>query len=433
MPDRAFDMVGVDTRLNTSLLGNVRWIAMSGQLAAILFVHFILKFELPLLACLMVVGASATIGIWQAVAINQGVQFNRRTVLVLLSFDIFQLASLLYLTGGLANPFSLMFLAPVTVSATVLRQHETATLVVLVGALASLLVFFHNPLPWDGDFNLPPLYAAGLWFALVLTTVFVAAYAGLVASESRKLARGLADARLTLEREQKMVSLGSLATAAAHKLGSPLNTITLIAHDLDRFHDGKDDAFLEDLRQLREETERCRAILAELSDDALLLGQESEDPVPISAFLNSLMEERFADIASMLVIEVTANSAVAEPKVTRRAELIHPIETLVDNAAQFARQQVKIALSWTETHFTIIIHDDGPGFQSAVLSRLGDPYASSRDGVDGHMGLGVFIAMTMVNHAGGAIKIGNRRYGGAEAVVTYPRAGFDAAETADRA
>mgnify|MGYP000192939899 CR=1 FL=1 len=202
-------------------------------------------------------------------------------------------------------------------------------------------------------------------------------------------------------------------------------------HHREHLADGKTNSkqyqhFIDDIRQLKEETERCRAILAELNDDAVLLGNESTDPVTISAFLKSLMEERFADIATMLSMEVNANEAIAEPMVTRRPELIHPIETLVDNAAHFTETSIGLGLSWDEMNFTITIRDDGPGFQSSVLASLGDPYASSREGVDGHMGLGVFIAMTMVNHVGGSIKIGNRKTGGAEAILTYPREGFDA-------
>ena len=431
MPDQGFNMVAADAQVNISQLSLVRWIALSGQLAAILFVYFILSYPLPLITCLVLVAASALVGFWQAVATADSKQFSRRAVLLLLSFDIVQLGVLLYLTGGLANPFSVMLLAPVTISATVLRQQETATLVVLTMVVATVLAFYHFPLPWASIFSLEPLYVAGLWFALVLTTVFVALYAGLVSSESRKLARGLAEARLSLEREHKMVSLGSLATAAAHKLGSPLNTITIIAHELEHLADGKTNSkqyqhFIDDIRQLKEETERCRAILAELNDDAVLLGNESTDPVTISAFLKSLMEERFADIITMLSMEVNANEAIAEPMVTRRPELIHPIETLVDNAAHFTETSIGLGLSWDEMNFTITIRDDGPGFQSSVLASLGDPYASSREGVDGHMGLGVFIAMTMVNHVGGSIKIGNRKTGGAEAILTYPREGFDA-------
>ena len=412
-------------------LGAMRWTALTGQLAAILLVHSVLGYPLPLAACLALVAASALLGLWGILASRRGVRLGRRTTLMLLSFDTVQLFLLLYLTGGLANPFSVLFLAPVTVSAMVFPRRVTVGLVLLTVALLSVLAFHHMPLPWPTEFRLDPVYTFGLWAALVMATVFVAAYAGMVSSESHRMAGALAEARLTLERERTMVSLGGLATAAAHKLGSPLNTITLIAHELERFTGrgaGKADEgqFAEDIRQLKEEAERCRAILAELNDDALLLGAQEAEPVALSAFIGGLMEERFADIAGMLEVGV-AGGAGGEPMVVRRAELINPVETIVDNAAQFARSSVSVELSWTREDFTIAVRDDGPGFPPSVLGRLGTPYAGTRGGVEGHMGLGVFIAMTKVENAGGAMRAGNRSEGGAEAVLTYPRDGSGAA------
>ena len=437
---------GYRSGLTMRHLGSIRWIALSGQLVAILFVHFGLGYSLPLAACLALVAASAALGLWKAVSPGRGRRIGRRTTLGLLAFDTVQLFLLLYLTGGLANPFSVLFLAPVTVSAMVFPRRVTMGLVSLTVVLLTVLAFRHLPLPWPGGFELAPMYTFGLWAALVLATVFVASYAGFVSSESYKLAQALAEARLTHEREQKMVSLGALAAAAAHKLGSPLNTITLIAHEMDRLagtgaRPETDDHFMDDIRQLKEETERCRRILAELNDEALLLGPETAEPVELSAFVGSLMEERFPDISGMLEVEV-AGGAGQEPRVVRRPELIHPVETLVDNAAQFAAGKVRIALSWDEERFSVAVRDDGPGFTSSVLSRLGTPYASTRGGKEGHMGLGVFIAMTMMENIGGGLRVDNLEAGGAEAVLTYPRAEFDpgtdtdtepAPETADGA
>ena len=428
------DFAGDRSGLTMRHLGAIRWIALSGQLAAILLVHFALGYPLPLAACLALVAASALLGIWKALAPGRGRQIGRRTTLLLLSFDTVQLFMLLYLTGGLANPFSVMFLAPVAVSAMVFPRRVTAGLALLTVALITVLAFHHMPLPWPAEFRLDPVYTLGLWAALVLTTVFIAAYAAMVSGESRKMARALSEARLTLEREQKMVSLGALATSAAHKLGSPLNTITLIAHELDRLtgreaRPEKDGQLMEDIRQLKEETERCRTILAELNNEALLVESDAAAPVGLSAFVEGLMQERFADIAGMLEVEVAGGDG-PEPLVGRRAELIHPVETLVDNAAQFAEGSVAVSLSWTRADFSIAIRDDGPGFPPAVLGSLGSPYAGTRRGIKGHMGLGVFIAMTMVENAGGSVHAGNRGTGGAEAVLTYPRAAFEEASGA---
>jgi len=428
MAESAFHTTGVTTAITTSMLANVRWIALTGQISAIMIVHFGLGFPLPLLPCLLVIGISALVGLWQTLTTYHGGQISKRWVFTLLGFDTLQLAVLIYLTGGLANPFAIMFLAPITVSATILSQRETAALVMLVVGLVSVLALYHYPLPWlASSLELPPLYMAGLWAALVLTTVFIAIYAGLVASQARRLARGLAEARLTLEREQQMVALGSLATAAAHKLGSPLNTITLVAHDLDRHLEmpADMDSLRDDILLLKQETERCRQILAELNEDAINLGRESWNPMPVSALIQGLIEERFEDTRQMIEVDVTASESSPEPRVTRRPEILHSLETLIDNAVQFARQRVLIHLTWDDNRFRLVIDDDGPGFQSSVLARLGDPYVSSRAGAGGHMGLGIFIAYTMVEQINGQIRLMNRKEGGARVVLIFPRRGID--------
>ena len=430
MRDMDEPAAGFQSGLTIRHLGVIRWIALAGQLAAILLVHFILGYPLPLAACLALVAVSALLGLVLAIAPGYRRQIGHRSTLLLLVFDTVQLFLLLYLTGGLANPFSVLLVAPVTVSAMLFQRIVTAGLVAFTVILISVLALYHMPLPWPEEFRLDPVYTIGLWGALVMATVFVASYAGMVSNAGRRLEQALAEASLTLERERKMVALGALATSAAHKLGSPLNTITLIAHELDRLT-GRDAApdqdkqLAEDIRQLKEETARCRGILAELNDEALHLDSATSDPIALSAFIDSLMAERFSDISDILKVEAEANP-LPQPSVMRRAELIHPVETLVDNAAQFAVNSIEITLGWTEKEFNIAIRDDGPGLRPSVLAALGTPYAGTRRGVDGHMGLGIFIATTMVSNAGGRIHIGNRDSGGAEAVLTYPREGFEA-------
>ena len=415
--------LNVPTVVSNTVLENVRWIALAGQLAAILIVYFGFEFPLPIVACLLAVAASALVGFGQSIYTRRNAKLSRRAVLALLVFDTVQLAVLIYLTGGLANPFVIMLIAPVTVSATVLPQRDTVMLVMLVVAIASILTVAHNPLPWgDAQFVVPTLYMGGLWASLVLTTVFVATYAGIISRQSRNLARGLTEARLTMAREHQMVALGSLATAAAHKLGSPLNTITLIAHDLEQYSKGTSTGELrEDISALIEETERCRKILAELNEDAIKLGQETDDPVPIKALVSALLDERFEDLREMIDVLGASGDGAEEPLVIRRPELLHPLETVIENAAQFTATKVQVSVEWTRNTLSITIDDDGPGFQSSVLARFGDPYNSSRQGKDGHMGLGVFIALTMVDQMGGQLTLQNRKHGGARVVISYPR------------
>ena len=432
MPDRAFAQMNSSKLVSNAVLENIRWMALFGQALAILTVQFGFDFDLPLWPCLGVIGASAAVGIIQKIAAQRADNLSVNTVFGLLVFDSVQLAVLVYWTGGLINPFAIMFLAPVTVSATVLPPRHTIGLVAVVVAMASILTVFHQPLPWDEAMpDLPQLYITGLWVALVLTTIFIALYAGMISRQSRNLARGLTEARLIMAQEQQMVALGSLATAAAHKLGSPLNTITLIAHELSHLDPKKDFAAItEDLTLLKAETERCRQILAELNQDAISLGEETDDPMPITALVSSLVDNRFEDIRSLISITGEALDDSKEPMVIWRPDLLHSLETLVDNAGQFTRDEVRIAITWDAQTLTIQIDDDGPGFQSSILSRLGEPYNSSRAGSEGHMGLGVFIAKTMVENLGGWVQLVNRKGGGgARVTVSYPRHAIDSAGT----
>ncbi len=428
--------------VSNMVLGGVRWIALLGQLLALVIVYFGFGFHLPIAACLAAVSASALVGLWQAVVTRNNTKLSRRAVLGLLIFDTLQLGVLIYLTGGIANPFAILLIAPVTVSSTVLPQRDTMLLVILVVVMASLLSIYHQPLPWfnsGGGFIIPTLYIGGLWAALVLAAIFIATYAGLVSRQSRSLARGLADARLTMAREQQMVALGSLATAAAHKLGSPLNTIMLIAHELkvelkgeltQTKHTKAAISIREDISALIDETERCRKILAELNEDAIKLGQETDDPLPVTALVTSFIDERFDDIKHIITITGDSQDGTAEPLVIRRPELLHPLEVVIENAVQFAKSTVTVRLVWGAKLLNITIEDDGTGFQSAVLSRLGDPYNSSRQGEDGHMGLGVFIALTMIEQMGGRLTLENRHSGGARVQISYPRNKIDMGEIA---
>ena len=193
-----------------------------------------------------------------------------------------------------------------------------------------------------------------------------------------------------------------------------------------------DDAYDEDISQLREEVERCRKILAELNEDATNLGQQMNEPQPLTAFVASLVDERFADIRDMLHIEIDKAATGAMPQISRRPELIHPLETLVDNAAQFAQKRVVLVLSWNEDEFSIQADDDGPGIQSAVVARLGEAYISSRRGQKAIWGC-IFIANTMVRHVQGQLSITNIRGGGARAVLSYPRQGFDTTPVPEQA
>jgi two-component system sensor histidine kinase RegB len=350
------------------------------------------------------------------------------------AFDMVQLTVLLFLTGGLNNPFAILILAPVTVSATTLSYRSTLGLAALAITCINLLAFYHLPLPWSREgFALAPDFIMGFTISLVLAVLFITSYVYRVAQESRRLSDALAATQAALDREQSLSSLGALAAAAAHELGSPLGTISLVSRELQRELE-PDDPIREDIDLLVSQSARCREILAELSRRP-----EEQQPDHFNAMPAPLLIELAAESHRrpevVLRIEEHADSADAVPPLLpRRPELIHGLGNLLQNAIEFAREEVKVTIAWNAAEIGITISDDGKGFPPELLDRLGDPYLSS--GADlkkpterkgDHMGLGIFIAQQLIERSGGSVSFDHNSYGGAEVIATWPRSAFEGA------
>src|SRR6201993_131334 len=251
-------------RLDTIL--RLRWLAVLGQLAAIFIVLQGLEFDLPVIPCLTIIGLSALLNLALQIAFNPMQRLEPAYAAALLALNIVELAALLFLTGGLQNPFSFLFLAPVLISATALPVRLTIALGLLAVACASVLVFFYLPLPWDSDepLVLPPIYLFGVWLSIVLAIGVTSLYAFQVTEEARELSDALAATELVLTREQHLTQLDGLAAAAAHELGTPLSTIFLISRELERSLP-EDSLLAGDIKTLREQAQRCRDILAKIT------------------------------------------------------------------------------------------------------------------------------------------------------------------------
>lgn len=408
----------VRVRLRTLVF--VRWLAIAGQAAALLTVHFWLGHELPLHPTLAAVTASGLLNLTLTIY-RPAARLGDRAAAVLLAWDLVQLAALLYFTGGLTNPFALLLLAPVIVSATILSRRSTVLLCLLGIALATLLASWHEKLPWPAPgLEFPGLYVSGLWTALTLGAIFLAAYVGSVAIESRQMSDALAATQMALAREQRLSALGALAAAAAHELGSPLGTIAVIAREF--AHDlPKDSEFGADAALLLKETARCRDILARLA-----ARPEDDSGVPFARLpLAALLERAAAPYARegvSFAVRAHGEGGASEPDVANLPELIHGLGNLIQNAVQFARSQVDIEIGWDERWVTVSITDDGPGFPTAIIERLGEPYLSTRSAEGDHMGLGVFIACTLLERTGAKVEFANRPTGGASVTVRWLRA-----------
>jgi len=415
-------------RLGT--LNNLRWLAVVGQTVALVVVRLVLNFDFPLVLAASPIAASAIMNIVLAIAYPAAKRLTAHEATAFLAYDIMQLAALLFFTGGIENPFALLFLAPVVISAATLDVAST----LLLGGLSFAAILFlwraHLPLPWSpvNGFRLPPLYQTGIWVSLLLGIGFTSIYAWRIASEGTRMSAALSATQLALAREHRLASLGALAAAAAHELGTPLGTIAVVAHELAR--ELADSPHADDFRLLRGEAERCRAILARLAQpEETVLGQV--DRLPLGALLDDIAApHRGVDVA----ISLDLQSGPA-PRVWRVPEILHGLGNLIENAADFATTLVRLRARWDSSVLSIEVMDDGPGFAAEIFEQIGEPYVTSRPGrkevpspaigKQEGMGLGFFIAKTLIEQTGGTVSARNRAGGGAVVTVIWPRGAVD--------
>ncbi len=421
-------------RLRLDTLVRLRWLAVAGQTAAVVIVAFVLQFPMPVAACFALIALSALLNIVLRVALPANTRLEDRWSAGLLAYDMLQLGGLLALTGGLENPFSILMLVPVVISATTLVPRLTVLLSALALAIATALAFLYLPLPSPpgAPLALSTVNVAGIWVALVCAVLFMGIYAFRVAEEARQLANALAATELVLTREQHLSQLDGLAAAAAHELGTPLATIALVAKELER-EMPLNSQHGEDIALLRSQVQRCRDILAKLhslSTEAdwhhsrLALSQliaESVDP-----YRNFGVEMRV----------MPAAGTGPEPIGRRNPGILYGLGNLVENAVDFARSEVTVSALWTAEDVTITVADDGPGFAPEILDRIGDPYITTRPrsaatetGPEPNgLGLGLFIAKTLLERTGARPTFSNLSPpgSGASVRIIWPRAAMDA-------
>ncbi len=419
-------------RLDTLI--RLRWLAVAGQTLALLVVYLLMAFPVPLAACLAPVALSVLLNIVLRARYPGATRLPDLTAGPLLAYDVLQLTALLYLTGGLSNPFAFLYLAPVMISATALSWRTTATLGAFVVFCAGAVGLFHWPLPWAsvGAPVLPDLYLAGLWVALTVSVAFIGLHSWRVAEEARELADALAATELVLAREQHLSQLDGLAAAAAHELGTPLATIALVVKELEHTVP-KNDPHAEDIALLRDQVKRCRDILQKLT--SLGSGDAPFDRMPLRLLIEEVVEPH-RDFGIEIAISLPEDPA-GEPVLARNPGLIYGIGNLVENAVDFAAHRVDITGRWTPTHMELVVRDDGPGFAPEVSDRIGLPYVTSRartpedaTGESG-LGLGFFIAKTLLERSGANLKVENRAAPehGATVRIIWPRSALDLEES----
>jgi two-component system, sensor histidine kinase RegB len=420
-------------RLRT--LVRLRWLAIVGQAGAVLGVYFLLGFPLPLGLCLGAIALSAWLNIFLTIRWRTSIRLHETHAGLLLVYDVLQLAVLLYLTGGLENPFSFLFLVPVTISATSLSMRWTLWLSLMAFVCATVLAFEHFPLPWVPGVHLvlPEVYIAGMWAAIICGVVFSAIYARRIADEARQMSAALSATEMVLAREQRLSALDGLAAAAAHELGTPLATIALVSKELKRELPATG-PHTDDIDLLISQTARCREILARLANR-----EAQTDEMYQRTKLLVMVEDLIAPLrGSDVVIAVTSSAdgdhkaAGEEPVFRRNPGITYGLGNLLENAVDFAETRVDVEANWTPSHVSITVSDDGPGFHGNIFDRLGDPFVTTRPGYGEDsgepgrhegMGLGFFIAKTLLERSGATVSLANRPAPehGAVVHVVWPR------------
>lgn len=402
-------------RLRTMIV--LRWVAIAGQLIAINVAQLIYGIQLELGLCYLAVGASVIANLVATFIFPENKRLSEFENLWMISFDLLQIAFLLFLTGGLNNPFALLLLGPVTISATALSLRSTLVLCSTAIVLVTLLSVFHLPLTTlDGDtLSIPRLFVFGQWTALVIAIVFTSAYSRRVTTEVHSMGDALAATQMALAREQKLTDLGGVVAAAAHELGTPLATIKLasteLLNDLSENPDLAEDAAL-----IRDQADRCRDILRDM-------GRAGKDDLhmhnaPLEAVVLESAEPHM-DRGKAVILTQTPEGGdrKTQPMIPRQPEIIHGLRNLIQNAVDFASSTVWVETSWSESSISIRIMDDGSGFPAHILGRIGDPFMRdrararttlSRPEYEG-MGLGLFIAKTLLERSGATLRFANGR------------------------
>ena len=402
--------------MNTILLGNlikIRWIAIFGQILAIFFVSYIIEIEIPLIETLLIILLSVAVNFYSFFEERKNKSISNIKAFSFLLFDTLQLGILLFLTGGIVNPFSILILAPVITSASYLPAVMTVILSSISIIIIILLNFYFIPLNLGSEFYLPQIYNFGLVASLIITVIFIAIYAYLFASSSRKISNALSVSRLQILNQKKITEVGSLSAAAAHELGTPLNTIFLILNDLSKEKKLIEDKnIVKDIKLLKSQAERCKEILQRLSTNPLKLKDKFLEKVKITDLINI----NFEKFNTNKKINIKKNLSTDEPEIIYKDEIMYALGNIVQNAIFYSKEYISAELNYNNNNVMIKITDDGDGFSKDIVDKLGEPYVSKNNL---GMGLGIFISKNLIENMGGNLNFYNSKDDHAVVEITF--------------
>ena len=382
--------------LDKKTLVNLRWIAIIGQLIAIKFVYFFLKLDLPIIEThiVILIGLITNIVLQFKIRTNQLKDFNSALFLI---YDLLQLSTLLYLTGGIFNPFSLLIIIPTIVSSTFLSMGTTIILGTFTIGLLFLLKEFHKILPGLDvyNFNFPEYYLAGALVSIIIGLVFLSYFGIRFSGETKKRSEALDKLQQVMAKEYELDSLDGQAAAAAHSLGTPLATISVVAKELKK-EIGDKSKHSKDLDLLISQSKRCSNILKKISKKEI-----SDDQFINLIKAESLLEEIIISFeeTSSKKITLLENGDKNKINIKRSPEIVFGLRNFIGNAIKFADREVRIKLISDEQNLVLIVNDDGPGFAEDIIKLIGEPYLKSRSkqitGKAG-LGLGIFLGKTLL-------------------------------------
>ncbi len=402
--------------MNTILLGNlikIRWIAIFGQLFAVFIVSTIINIQIPFIETLTIILLSVAVNFYSYFEERKNKSISNIKAFSFLLFDTLQLGFLLFLTGGIVNPFSILILAPVITSASYLPALMTVILSTISIFIIIILNFYFIPLNLGKEFYLPQIYNFGLVASLIITVIFIAIYAYLFASSSRKISNALSISKLQILNQKKITEVGSLSAAAAHELGTPLNTIFLILNDLLKEKKLIDDKnIVKDIILLKSQAERCKEILQRFSKNPLKLRDKFLEKVKITDLIK-INFEKFNKDKKLNINKTPKNN---EPEIIYKDEIMYALGNIIQNAIFYSKKFVTVELNYNKKNVKITITDDGSGFSKEIIDKLGEPYISKNNQ---GMGLGIFIAKNLIVNMGGNLAFYNSKDDKAVVEITF--------------
>lgn len=400
---------------------NIRWIAIIGQLFAVGLVSFYFQFEFPFYSSLFVIFLSVMLNIILEYIKISVQRLNNFWASLSILYDLIQLSFLLYLTGGITNPFSILTIVPTTIAVTFLSKRSSFIIALVSILLLTFLTQYYYPLPGP-DISLPKHYLLGLWVSLTVGIIFLGNYAHSITAEHRTRSTAFDNLEKTLARERELKSLGGLAAAAAHELATPLSTINLVIEDLKK-QLGKNPKFKQDVELLNSQIQRCKNILKDFSTDP----NKQDSFIDNISFKNLIREVAFSfNPPKNKTIKIEDSKIKNNLIVGRKVEVIYALRNLIDNAIKFANKIIKIEIYNTNKKIGININDDGKGFRQDIIQKLGEPYiksnlvAKNKSG----LGLGIFISKTLLERTGAKITFKKSSLGGALINVVWDESVF---------